>query len=48
MSSTGITDGQPSQTDNRRLFVRRRLDRLAYVDFGPDNGGMLIDISEAD
>jgi TonB family protein len=46
MSSTGITDGQPSQTDNRRLFVRRRLDRLAYVDFGPDNGGMLIDISE--
>src|SRR5579864_8480308 len=46
MSITGTTDTQPSQTDNRRQYQRRRLDRLAYVDFGPDNGGMLIDVSE--
>ena len=46
MSIAGTTDTQPSQTDNRRHFQRRRLDRLAYVDFGPDNGGMLIDVSE--
>jgi TonB family protein len=46
MFTTGTTDAQPSQTDNRRHHQRRRLDRLAYVDFGPDNGGMLIDVSE--
>ena len=32
--------------ENRRLYPRRKIERLAYVDFGPDNGGMLIDISE--
>src|ERR1700730_6193551 len=32
--------------ENRRMYPRRRIERLVYVDFGPDNGGMLIDISE--
>ena len=32
--------------ENRRLYPRRKIERLAYVDFGPDNGGMLIDIGE--
>ena len=32
--------------EERRAYPRRRLDRLAYVDFGPENGGILIDVSE--
>jgi protein TonB len=32
--------------ENRRMYPRRKIERLAYVDFGPDNGGMLIDIGE--
>jgi len=27
--------------------MRRKCDRLAYVDCGPDNGGILLEISEA-
>jgi TonB family protein len=30
----------------RRFHARRRIDGLAYVDFGPDNGGILIDLGE--
>src|SRR5579862_4641945 len=32
--------------EERRAHLCRRLDRLAYVDFGPENGGILIDVSE--
>jgi protein TonB len=30
----------------RRAHQRRRLDQLAYIGFGPDTGGVLLDISE--
>ncbi len=45
MSSTPTCDTQRRDGD-RRLHPRRRLDRLSYIDFGSDNGGMVIDISE--
>lgn len=38
--------GSELPREERRAHPRRRLDRLAYVDFGPDNGGILIDASE--
>ncbi len=45
MASTSTYDTQRRDGD-RRLHPRRRLDRLSYIDFGSDNGGMVIDISE--
>jgi hypothetical protein len=30
----------------RRSHARRRIDGLTYVEFGPDNGAILIDLSE--
>jgi hypothetical protein len=30
----------------RRSHARRRIDGLTYVEFGPDNGAILIDIGE--
>src|SRR5579872_5699158 len=44
MSARPIGSEQPRQ--ERRAHPRRRLERLAYVDFGPENGGILIDVSE--
>lgn len=35
----------PLQTE-RRLYVRRKVERLAYVDLGPDNGAILIDLGK--
>ena len=35
----------PLQTE-RRSHARRRIEGLAYVDFGPDNGAILIDLGE--
>jgi TonB family protein len=35
----------PLDTD-RRISARRRLEGLAYVDLGPDNGAILIDLGE--
>jgi len=35
----------PSNTD-RRSHSRKRLGQLAYIGFGPDTGGVLLDISE--
>jgi TonB family protein len=46
MSETGNTGTTVRTGENRRMCPRRKIERLAYVDFGPDNGGMLIDISE--
>jgi protein TonB len=34
------------QTVERRSHPRKRLDQLAYIGFGPDTGGVLLDISE--
>jgi len=30
----------------RRLHVRQRLDAIAYLDIGPDNGGIVLNLSE--
>ena len=35
----------PSQA-GRRFHARRRIDGLTYVEFGPDNGAILIDLCE--
>lgn len=43
--SSGSTVSSPTGTE-RRVRARRRMDGLAYVDFGPDNGAILIDLSE--
>ena len=44
MSSRSIVSS-PLETE-RRVHVRRRIDGLAYVDLGPDNGAILIDLGE--
>ena len=36
----------PSLQAARRSYARRRIDGLAYVEFGPDNGAILIDLGE--
>ncbi len=46
MNEPGNAGTTSRMGENRRMYPRRRIERLAYVDFGPDNGGMLIDISE--
>ena len=46
MSSTPIRAAQAPRITERRAHLRRRLDQLAYVGFGPDSGGVLLDISE--
>ena len=45
MSPTSINPLE-RRGEERRSYPRRRLDRPAYVDFGPDNGGILTDVSE--
>lgn len=44
MSSTS-TVSSPLQTE-RRVHTRRRMEGLAYVDLGPDNGAIVIDVGE--
>lgn len=44
MTTTHLT--VPESHADRRLSPRRRLPRLAYVHFGLENGGVLIDVSE--
>jgi TonB family protein len=43
--SSASSVSSPLQTE-RRSHVRRRVDGLAYIDFGPDNGAILIDVGE--
>ena len=43
--SSANTVGSPLQA-GRRSHARRRIDGLTYVEFGPDNGAILIDIGE--
>ncbi len=45
MSSRRSTVSSPLETE-RRVHGRRRMDGLAYVDLGPDNGAILIDLGE--
>ena len=44
MSSRSIVSS-PLETE-RRVHARRRIEGLAYVDLGPDNGAILIDLGE--
>ena len=43
--SSRSTVSSPLETE-RRVHARRRMDGLAYVDLGPDNGAILIDLGE--
>ena len=43
--SSRSTVSSPLETE-RRVHARRRIDGLAYVDLGPDNGAILIDLGE--
>src|SRR4029077_3477681 len=43
--SSANTVASPLQA-GRRSHARRRIDGLTYVEFGPDNGAILIDIGE--
>src|ERR1700680_3166949 len=36
-----------STKEDRRSYPRRRCERFNYIDFGPDAGGLLLDLSEA-
>src|SRR5262245_33708625 len=48
----GIVSSAPTRIDStaapaeRRSHQRKRLDQLAYIGFGPDSGGVLLDVSE--
>jgi TonB family protein len=46
MSFTPQAFGQQPKNENRRLHVRRRIDQLTYADFGPGNGGIVMNLSE--
>jgi hypothetical protein len=46
MSLTPIAAERPSESGNQRRFARHRIETLAYVDLGPGNGGVLINVSE--
>ncbi len=47
MSLEPLTTPRPTPTENRRRHLRRRLERLAYIACGPENGGILINLSES-
>jgi TonB family protein len=38
--------GQQPKKENRRLHARRRIDQLTYADFGPGNGGIVMNLGE--
>jgi TonB family protein len=46
MSSTSFDSGKFPRSRERRLFIRQRVRSLAYFDVGPDNGGMVLNLSE--
>src|SRR5262245_52406148 len=46
MASTTTTENHVPPSEDRRAHARRKVDDLAYVSCGPDNGGILLDISE--
>jgi periplasmic protein TonB len=46
MPSTVSTGGDTGRTEDRRSHPRGRCEQLAYVRCGPDNGGILLDVSE--
>jgi type II secretory pathway predicted ATPase ExeA len=46
MVFTPVTSDKWLQKEDRRSHPRRRCEQLDYTDFGPDNGGILLDFSE--
>lgn len=46
MSSMPLVSGQHPKNENRRSHARLRFERLTYANLGPDNGGVLINLSE--
>jgi TonB family protein len=46
VSSVPVRPTPAPATTERRSHPRKRLDQLAYIGFGPDIGGVLLDISE--
>ena len=46
MSSSTATSTASDTGQDRRSQTRRRLEELVYVDFGPSNGGIILDMSE--
>src|ERR1700674_4204621 len=46
MPSTPLTGAHAAPTEDRRSRPRRKCERLAYIRCGPDNGGILLDVSE--
>jgi TonB family protein len=46
MSSLTTTSAASSTAQDRRSQTRRRLEELVYADFGPSNGGIILDMSE--
>jgi len=47
MSEISETPDTPAVLTERRLHPRHRIQTLAYVDLGEDNGGIVLNISEA-
>ena len=46
MSSAPAQSAPSRSSTDRRSHARKRLNQLAYIGFGPDTGGVLLDISE--
>jgi len=46
MSSTPPGSTEYPEHRNRRICPRRRFDQITFVELGPENGGILIDLSE--
>src|SRR6267378_534930 len=46
MVFTPVISGRQLKQEDRRSHPRRRCEQLDYTDFGPDNGGILLDFSE--
>jgi TonB family protein len=46
MSSKSFHSEESPRSHERRRFIRQRVRSLAYFDVGPDNGGMVLNLSE--
>jgi TonB family protein len=46
MSSTSFHSEEFPRSHERRRFIRQRVRSLAYLDVGPDNGGIVLNLSE--
>jgi hypothetical protein len=46
MSSKSFRPEEFPRSRERRRFVRQRVRSLAYFDVGPDNGGLVLNLSE--